>query len=264
MLTAEGTWNEFFIPNKEQYEPFNVVNYGSSKNELQQLHYSIPKSDNSKNSFPVFIWFHGGSLQLDERQIPSAVYNGSFVVVECRYRVYPDATPYDAIRDSKQAVDWVFSNLEKLKGDKDKVFVGGFSAGAYLSAMIGFAKGSEFYCDHKIAGLVLVSGQMSTHFLIKQIDLEKYHNKEYVPVVDEFAPLNYVTKDMRPAIFITGEATLEMPARTDENALMASSLKAAGNSSVRHVIIQGHKHIEVVRACGSHILKFIESILKKK
>ena len=88
------------------------------------------------------------------------------------------------------------------------------------------------------AGLILISGQMTTHFNIKS-DLGR-DNGRYNPLFDEYAPLSHLAADLPPIIMVTGESGLDMPARPEENAFMAASLKAMGHNDISCYHLQGH------------------------
>ena len=50
--------------------------------------------------------------------------------------------------------------------------------------------------SRKLAGLLLVSGQMTTHFQLK-IDLH-YPQSQFEPVIDRYAPLGHLSPELPP------------------------------------------------------------------
>jgi acetyl esterase/lipase len=147
------------------------------------------------------------------------------------------------IEDAAAAVAWTVKNIAKYGGDPDKVFVSGHSAGGYLTAMVGMDPKwlAKYGVDHKkLAGLIPVSGQVSTHFNVKKWLGDK--GSQFRPLVNEYAPLYYVAKDLPPTCLITGGRAIEWPCRVEENELLAISLKKCGNKIVEFHEMGGLNH----------------------
>ena len=126
---------------------FLDVCYTAEKHPMQMLNIYLPESE----SFPVFVYFHGGGLVAGDRTAcPEAVQyltENGVAVVNVEYRMYPDAKYPDFIYDSAAAVKWTKENLGGDLTD-GKIFVGGSSAGGYLSMMLCFDK-RYFEADRK-------------------------------------------------------------------------------------------------------------------
>ena len=113
----------------------------------------------------------------------------------------------------------------------------------------------------RAAGLLLISGQMTTHFQVKA-DLG-YPGEQFAPVIDALAPMRYCSKHLPPMLLVTGESPLEMPARTEENAFMAASCRALGHPKCEHYILGGHDHGSCVDSCDHLALRFIDEVLAR-
>ena len=94
---------------------------------------------NLKN-FPTIVWFHGGGLTGGEKEIPAALKEKGFCVVGVNYRLYPKVKSPKYLEDAAAAVAWVFNNIRDFGGDTSLIFVSGYSAGGYLTNMIGLDK----------------------------------------------------------------------------------------------------------------------------
>ena len=147
---------------------FKDIEYGFFPR--QKLNIYLP----DKDEFDVFIFFHGGGIEggckeksPDEKfDFVSTVLDSGIAVVTANYRLYPDAVYPDFIRDAASVVAWVNKNIDKY-GKCKKIFVGGISAGAYISMMLCFDK--RFLAVHKIdistlGGFVFDAGQPTAHF----------------------------------------------------------------------------------------------------
>ncbi len=101
-------------------------------------------------------------------------------------------------------------NIESRGGDPKKVFIAGHSAGGYLAAMIGMDPrwlAAHGLSNRQLAGIIPVSGQVTTHFLVKKVRGDK--QPELRPIIDEYAPLYYASKDLPPICLILGDRRIE-------------------------------------------------------
>lgn len=116
-----------------------AVRANTDKN-LTSLDIYAPK--NANNS-PVMIMIHGGGWQigdklnpgLNDNKIPFFNNNG-IIYVSINYRLSPVIQHPEHIKDVAEAVSWVYDNIGKYGGDKNKLFVMGHSAGAHLAALV--------------------------------------------------------------------------------------------------------------------------------
>ena len=116
---------------------FTDIYYTDAQCNMQMLDMYLPDTE----GFPVFVFFHGGGLINGDRThcqcLASYLPKRGVGIVSVEYRMYPDAKYPDFIEDAAAAVKWVFGNIGKY-GGSGKIFVGGSSAGGYLSQMLCF------------------------------------------------------------------------------------------------------------------------------
>jgi len=254
------TWEDFQIPNQDQFEPSRTVYYTEERNEMQMFKFSVPKG---KKDFPTVIFIHGGGLTGDGREWPEYIYCGDYAVAEVRHRLCPGTSPLDILSDAARAVAAAWQIAETSGGSTKNIFVGGMSAGAYLAAMVCMNPDylKEFGRDlRKLAGLLLVSGQMTAHFYLKE--MLKYPHPER-PFIDAYAPLSCVSKDLPPILLVTGESGLDIPGRPEENAFMAATLRSLGHGQTECYNLSGHGHGDVLLASSAMVRNFIGRYLKK-
>ena len=93
--------------------------------------------------FPTFVYIHGGGFEARDKTFGSVMAEylaqHGVGVVCLGYRMYPAAVYPDFIRDSAAAVAWAHKNMGEY-GTVTGIFVGGSSAGGYLSQMLCFDK----------------------------------------------------------------------------------------------------------------------------
>jgi acetyl esterase/lipase len=215
---------------------------------------------NSKN-FPVVVWFHGGGLTGGEKEIPDALKEKGFAVVGINYRLSPKVKAPKYLEDAAAAVSWVFKNIKYYGGDTSLIFVAGYSAGGYLTKMIGLNKNWLAVHDidaNRIAGLISLSGQAITHFTVR----EERGIPGTQPIIDELAPLYHVRKDAPPLILITGDRELELLGRYEENAYLMRMMKISGHTKTKLYKLDGYDH-GIIEAAFPLLIKDIKKIINE-
>ena len=129
-----SSWRDFTVPNKECYQPFRIHPYADGSDGDRTLYLTVPKD---RKDVPLVIFFHGGGMTGGERECPTQIYNGEYAVAEPRYRLSPAAKAPAQIEDAARAVAWCFEHAEGYGIDRNRIFVGGMSAGAFLAALVG-------------------------------------------------------------------------------------------------------------------------------
>ena len=192
------------------------------------------------SDFATLVWFHGGGLKGGEKGLNGMFRNQGFAVVDVNYRLYPKVKCPGYLDDSAMALAWVFNHIAEYGGNPDKIYVGGISAGGYLTLMLVLDKSylGKYGIDaDRIAKAYPVSGQTATHFTIKE---ERGMNVD-IPFIDEYAPSFQSRKEGAPLMLITGDRNLEMLARWEENAHLYAILKYLGHP-VELFELQGFSH----------------------
>ncbi|WP_395742169.1 alpha/beta hydrolase [Prosthecobacter sp.] len=199
-----------------------------------------------KKDFPTLVWFHGGGLTGGNKdadstkKVAQGLAKSGMAVVVPNYRLSPQAKYPAYIEDAAAAVAWALKNIPQHGGDAKRVFVGGHSAGAYLTLMVGMdahylaAQGLK---PQNIAGLLPVSPQVMTHYTVRQ---ERGISKFSV-TADEAAPVFYAdVKNLPPMLVLCADK--DMPARAEESAYLVALMKGAGNKRVSLQVIADRNH----------------------
>ena len=223
----------------------------------------IPDCD----SFPVFVYFHGGGLEKGDKVLkamPELLTQNGIAVVSANYRMFPDCNYPDFIEDSADCVAWVKNNISKY-GSCKGIYVGGSSAGGYLSMMLCFDK--RWYeaagiSNEDISGYVHDAGQPTAHF-----NVLKYNGVDPRRViVDETSPLYHIGEDKAypPMLFIVSDN--DMRNRYEQTMLTLSTLKHFGHGEKIELKLMHGKHCAYCgrvdedgkSTFGKIILEFIE------
>lgn len=241
------------------------INYG----ENQSLDLYLPET----KSFPVFIYFHGGGLEAGDKSDAAAfaeyLNDRNIAVVSANYRMYPAAVYPQFVEDAAAAVAWTCKNINNY-GSCDKYFVGGSSAGGYLSMLLCFDKKylAAYNIDSgKISGYIHDAGQPTAHFNVLR---ERGIDPRRV-IIDETAPLYHVgvDPDCAPMLIIVSDN--DIAGRYEQTMLLVSALKQFGQvePKVKLKVMNG-QHCEYDFTCdkdGNNILgkmidEYIESLMK--
>lgn len=251
-----------------QYETKQNIHYYSDSinksdsyiNERCVLDVYYPKN---KKAYATVVWFHGGGLTGGSKELPAALKEKGICIVGVNYRLYPKAKVPEYIEDAAAAVSWVFHNITALGGDSSLIFVSGHSAGGYLTAMIGLDKSwlNKYNIDaNRIAGLIPFSGQMITHFTVRQ----ERGISDKQPVVDNLAPLYYVRPDAPPLLLITGDRELELLGRYEENAYMMRMMKVSGHKKTKLYELDGYDHGGMAEPAFPLLINEVRRIVAEK
>lgn len=229
--------------------------------QRQQCRLDLYRPTN-RPGFPTIVWFHGGGLTTGRRTFPD-VKDQEIALVAVGTRLSPQGPFPSFLEDAAEAVAWTIRNIAQRGGDPGKIFVGGKSAGGYLAAMVGMDPrwlAAHGLSNRILAGLIPVSGQVSTHFHVKKLRGDP--GPELRVIVDEYAPLYYAAKDLPPICLITGDRALEYKNRVEENQLLAVSLRNLGHPWVEFYEMGGLNHGAVTRGSALLIPGFIKKVVQ--
>jgi len=214
--------------------------------------------------FATVVWFHGGGLTGGRRHFIN-LNDPTIAVAAVGYRLSPKAQHPAYLEDAAAATAWVIKNIAQYGGDSNKVFVAGHSAGGYLCAMIGMDPrwlAPYGISNLQLAGLIPVSGQVTTHFHVKKLRGDT--GKQYRPLIDEFAPLYYCASNLPPICMVVGDRKIEFKCRVEENDLMAVSLRTLGHPNVEFHELAGLNHGTVGTGAMPYAQQFIGKFSSQK
>ena len=199
-------------------------------------------------SFKVFLYFHGGGLERGSKD--SAKHFAPYLterkiaVVSADYIMYPKAKYPDFLTDSAEAVAWVMKNIGAY-GKCEGLYVGGSSAGGYISQMLCFDKkylGAHGIKPTDITGFIHDAGQPTCHFNVLR---ERGIDSRRV-IVDESCSLYHVGEDKEYPPMLIIYSDNDMQNRPEQTVLLASTLKHFGHTENVTVKMMHGNHCEYV------------------
>lgn len=198
--------------------------YAKRENEELLLDIYLPEV----SEFSVFVFFHGGGFERGSKssgeRIAKYLTDRNVAVVSANYRMYPNAKYPDFIEDAAEVVYWVSENINNY-GKCNKIFVGGSSAGGYLSMMLCFdPRWLSRFGELKVpvAGYFHNAGQPTCHFNVLQN--ERGVSKKRM-IVDDSAPIYHVgtAEEYPPMHFVVSDNDIEC--RYEQTMLMLATLR---------------------------------------
>ena len=226
------------------------VAYTQLAHPQQKLDVYLPDTD----TFPVFIYFHGGGIAAGdkigstEEGLGNVLSRNGIAVIQANYRMYPEAHYPEFIHDAAAVVGWANKNMGEY-GTVTGLFVGGSSAGGYLTQMLCFDKKylAMYGIDaDSIAGYVHDAGQPTAHFnVLKERGIDSRRI-----IIDESAPIYHITagRDYAPMCILNAE--FDMENRVEQTKLMMSTLKHLGADmdKVEYHFMPGYTHCKYLPA----------------
>lgn len=218
------------------------------------LHYPADRA-----GFATVVWFHGGGLTGGARAIPAALQGQGIAVVAAGYRLSPAVKAPAYLEDAAAAVAWTFAHIGRYGGATNRIVLSGHSAGGYLAAMLGLdrrwlaARGLD---ANVLAGVAPFSGQCITHFTVRA----ERGVPETQPVIDDLAPLFHVRRDSPPLLLITGDRSLELLGRYEENAYLWRMMQIAGHQATELHELGGFDHGQMAEPAFPLLLRFVKRV----
>jgi acetyl esterase/lipase len=235
-------------PGAAEHSAAPTVGVAFGKDERQKLDIYVPES-NADKPFPVLVFFHGGAWRDGERDgygfLGRAFAARGIVTVVADYRKAPQHRFPSFVEDTASAIAWVNANISKHKGDREKLYIMGHSAGGHLVTMVALdpqwlaAKGLE---TSVIKGVVGLAGGYD--FLPLTTDSSKIALGQW-PRLTETQPITYARADAPRMLLMTGDADTVVKPRNSKS-LNAKIKELGGQSDLK--IYPGVDHADIIMA----------------
>ena len=220
------------------------IYYSSDAVERKALDVYIPSGECKA----VFLFFHGGGIVSGDKgsfyREAEFLEKHGYGAVSANYPLYPNTKFPDFLCAAAEAVAWTKNNLRKFFGC-ERLYVGGASAGGYISMMLCFDKRylqSVGLSNDDIAGYWHDAGQPTSHF-----NVLKYSGRDSRRViVDETAPLYFIGLEEKYPYMRFTISDNDMFARYEQTMLVLKTLEHFGYKNFDHKVVSG-THCEFFR-----------------
>jgi acetyl esterase/lipase len=181
--------------------------------ERNKLDLYLPQG---QKEFPVLFWVHGGSLRKGGRKntqpLGETFAKHGIGFVTTGYRLSPAVQHPAHVEDVARAFAWTVRNVTKHGGRADAIFVGGYSAGGMLAALL--ATDESYLKVHELSfsdikGVISVSGPQRLEFTEQLADT--FGTKE---ACAKASPLNHVGTRHPPFLILFAEKDIDLIRKT--------------------------------------------------
>ncbi|MDP8223436.1 MAG: alpha/beta hydrolase [Candidatus Lernaella stagnicola] len=166
--------------------------------------------------WPLAVVVHGGSFLFNSKatlaNVGVALARHGVAAVVVNYRLVPSAWPPGQMNDVSRAVAWAFQHAEQYGIDRQRIFLVGHSAGAFLSALAVFhpkGLGGVGIDPRDLGGVVLISG----FYDIYSVPLPQRFAFGFSPRSwHEDSPINHLTHNTPRLVIVYAQDDIERPA----------------------------------------------------
>lgn len=89
---------------------------------------------------PIFMFMHGGGWCWGYKEwcsfMAPAFVAAPAIFISVSYRLIPDVAFPAAVEDTARAIKWVWDHIGEHGGDRERIVIGGHSAGAHIAALL--------------------------------------------------------------------------------------------------------------------------------
>ncbi len=130
-------WRAASVQARAEHRCFQDIAYGSGLNETLDI---FPTAQVGEGGAPVLVFIHGGywrSLDKADHSFvaPAFTAQGAHVVVP-NYALCPAVSVSQITLQMVKCLAWVWRNIHRFGGDRNRIVVVGHSAGGHLAAML--------------------------------------------------------------------------------------------------------------------------------
>lgn len=233
--------------------------YGT--NVKQRLDLYLPK--NKANNAPVFLFLHGGGFREGDRAqygfVAKPFAEQGVITAVASYRLTGDGFKYpDQPQDARHAFVWLYKHIAQYGGDPHRIYVGGHSAGAILSADIGVNRHwmkAAGIPEKAFRGMIPISGPYDLRTPGRKGEGDIYAATATLQAAA--SPLLHIT-DPVPASIIAVGSTEAYVTSSEE---LANKLTAAG-AQATFLSLEGEDHRDTVHDLGDSNSVLAKAVLK--
>lgn len=186
---------------------------------------------------PLFVFIHGGYWQRREKESFACFATGplahGFNVAVPGYTLAPEVRLGTIVEEMRAVLTHLGRHAEELGFDRHRIYVGGWSAGGHLTAMM---------LDHPLVkGGLAISGiyelePMAHCFVNKALRLDENE-------IEEFSPIRHLRPGLAPVRLSAGAAELE--GMKSQSRDYAEAAREAGLEAPL-AMLEGHDHFTIL------------------
>jgi acetyl esterase/lipase len=185
------------------------------------------------------------------------------VTVVVNYRLSPAVSHPAHVQDAAASFAWVKRHIAEYNGNADHIFIIGYSAGAYLAALL--STDVRYLAEHNLSprdirGTVPVSAFFWVERRGGAPDRDKsVWGNDYNVWVDA-SPAHHLQAGAPPMLILYAERDEDW--RREQNVEFASAMKGAGHESIEIAMIENRNHATIWSRVGDEGDETAERIIQ--
>jgi len=239
------------------------ANYADDKDKLDLY---LPEG---RANAPVIVSYYGNQLmggdKSEDAYIGRRFAAAGFITAVVNYRLSPLVTHPAHVQDAAASFAWVKRHIAEYGGDANRVFVIGYSAGAYLAALL--ATDARYLAAHKLSpldirGVVPVSAFYYVEGRGVAPDRDKSVWGMDHDVWIDASPAHHLRGDAPPMLILYADRDEDW--RRQQNVDVAAAMKKAGQTNVDIRMIANRNHATIWSRVADpgddtaeHIIRFV-------
>jgi acetyl esterase/lipase len=237
------------------------VNYADDKDKLDLY---LPEG---RRNAPVIVSYYGNQLmggdKSEDAYVGRRFASAGFVTAVVNYRLSPAVSHPAHVQDAAASFAWVKRHIGEYGGDPERIFAIGYSAGAYLAALI--ATDPRYLAAHTltprdIRGVVPVSAFYYVEGRGVAPDRDKSVWGTDRTVWVDASPAHHLHANGPPILILYADRDEDW--RRQQNVEVAAAMKAAGQTHVEIKMISGRNHATIWSRVGDEGDETAEQIIR--
>jgi len=226
------------------------ANYADSKDKLDLY---LPEG---RRNAPVIVWYYGNQLMGGDKSEDAFVgrrfASAGFVTAVVNYRLSPDVSHPAHVQDAAASFAWVKRHIAEYGGDADRVFASGYSAGAYLVALL--ATDARYLAAHKLSPRdIRGAAPVSAFYWVERRGVApdrdpRVWGTDRAVWVDA-SPAHHLGATAPPMLILYADRDEDW--RREQNVEVAAAMNAAGHTRVELKMISDRNHATIMSRIGS-------------
>jgi len=260
--TAQSAGAETYAVRVVRDVPYlQAARYADNKDKLDIY---LPEG---RRNPPVIVSFYGNQLmggdKSEDAYIGQRFAAAGFATVVVNYRLSPAVSHPAHIQDAAASFAWVKRHIAEYGGNADQIFIIGYSAGAYLAALL--STDPAYLAAHNLSprdirGAVPVSAfyWVERRGVAPDRDKRVWGNDRNVWV--DASPAHHLQPGAPPMLILYAEYDEDW--RREQNLEFAAAMKAAGHQGIELAMIGNRDHSTIWAAVGDERDETAERIIR--
>src|SRR5262245_6673337 len=225
------------------------ANYADDKDKLDLY---VPEG---RRNAPVIVSYYGNQLMGGDKSEDAYIGRRfailGFVTAVVNYRLSPAVSHPAHVQDAAASFAWVKRHIAEYGGNADQVFIIGYSAGAYLAALL--STDPRYLAAHDLSPSdIRGTAPVSAFYWVERRGVAPDRDKSVWGddrnVWIDASPAHHLQSGPPPMLILFAERDEDW--RREQNVEFASAMKDAGHKSVEIAMIPNRNHATIWSRVG--------------